>query len=66
MTDLSEASLEAVLASISPTECIALRPTKLLIQPCLLKLALRVMRGPHWHYKATPRWRHLQKRGARP
>jgi len=66
MTDLSEASLTAALASFSPDECIALRPTKLLIQPYLLKLAIKVLRGPHWHHKTSPRWRYLQRRGARP
>jgi hypothetical protein len=35
------------------------------IHPSLYRVALKVLRGPGWHYKNTARWRYLVKRGAR-
>ena len=66
--NLSYAALEHTLNQLMDSyylQNLSLRPTKLIVRPELYRLALKVLRGPGWHYKHTARWRYLVRRGAR-
>ncbi len=40
-------------------------PRFLYVDPKQIWIAQKVLRGHGWHYKNTPRWRYLVRRGAR-